>query len=470
MSRPPPGIDGAAELRRAVELHRSGRWAEAADQYERVLRLQPGNPHALLGCGTARLQMGHHESGLALLDRLLAIAPNDPVALSNRGNALRALGRPAEALRSYDLAVAARPDYANAYFNRGLLLQELQRPDEALRDYDRAIALDADFADALYNKAVLLLSTGNYEEGWRLYEWRWRAAQSEAPAPVAQPLWLGDAPATGRRILLRAEGGLGDTIQFCRYAPLVADLGSQVLLEAPAPLVRLLAANVPGGIGVHPRGDPLPPFDLYCPLMSLPLALRTSMATIPATVPYLRADAGKVAAWRSRLGTRAGLRVGLAWTGNPLFRNDLARSIPFRLLERLVSLPVEFHVLQKEIRPDDLDALRRHPGVGLHHEQLADFSDTAALLEVMDLVISVDTAVAHLAGAMAKPVWILLPFFSDHRWFVSRTDSPWYPTAQLFRQQSAGDWAGVLTTIVKRLAQLAVGEAPGRPSTQAPGG
>lgn len=469
MIRSSPGAGGGGDLRRALELHRSGRWAEAAAEYQRLLKLQPSNPQALVGCGTAMLQMGELEAGLAMLDRLLELAPNDPVALSNRGNALRALDRSAEALRSYDRAIAIKPDYANAYFNRGALLQDLQRFDEALRDYDRAIALHPGFADAHYNKAVLLLAAGNYEEGWRLYEWRWKSAQSEALMPVGRPLWLGDQPLIGKRILLPAEGGLGDTIQFCRYAPLVAGMGARVLLEASGPLVRLLA-TLSDQVDICPRGEPLPAFDLYCPLMSLPLAFRTTVATIPAMVPYLRADAGKVASWRSRLGTTAKLRVGLAWSGNPSFRNDQARSIPFRLLEGLICLPVEFHVLQKEIRADELDALAGHPQVRLHQAELADFADTAALVELMDLVISVDTAAAHLAGAMAKPLWILLPFFTDHRWLLGRADSPWYPTAQLIRQQSSGDWVGALATLAQRLAALAAQGAPGLQSNEARGG
>lgn len=458
MTRQRPGADGGADLRRALELHRAGRWAEAAGEYQRLLQLQPRNPHALLGCGTVMLQTGEIEAGLAMLDRLLDVAPNDPTALSNRGNALRALGRAAEALRSYDRAIAARPDYANAYFNRGALLQDLQRFDEALRDYDRAVALDPEFADAHYNKAVLLLATGNYEDGWRLYEWRWKSAQGESLAPLGRPLWLGDEAVRGRRILLRAEGGLGDTIQFCRYVPLVADLGAEVLLDAPAPLAPLLS-SLPGRIDICRRGEPLPAFDLYCPLMSLPLALRTTAETIPATVPYLQADAGKAAIWRGRLGPATRPRVGLAWSGNPSFRNDSARSIPFRLLENLVRLPVEYHVLQTEIKADDLEALQGHPQVRLHHGELADFADTAALVELMDRVISVDTAVAHLAGAMAKPLWILLPFFTDHRWFVGRADSPWYPTAQLFRQPASGDWQAVVTSLERRVADLATGRA-----------
>ncbi len=440
-----------ADIRRPIELHRSGRLAEAAAEYERLLAAQPGDPQLLLGFGTLLLQTGDIDRGLALIDRLLAVLPRHPIALSNRGNALRALGRPAEALASYDLAIGAKPDYGGAWYNRGALLHEMLRFDEALRDYDRAIALNPDSADAQWNKALLLLITGDYERGWRLYEWRWKGPLEDAVRSFVQRPWLGGEPPQGRRILLHAEAGLGDTIQFCRYAPLVEALGAEVVLEVQAPLLPL-ASSLKGSRQLVRRGDPLPAFDLHCPLMSLPLALGTTVATIPATVPYLSADPAKVDDWRRRLGPRSGPRIGLAWSGSSIYRNDRERSLPLGLLGGLLALPAEFHVLQKEIRPEDLAALERHDQVRVQADQLRDFSDTAALLELMDLVISVDTSVAHLAGAMGKDVWILLPFLPDHRWFLARIDSPWYPTATLLRQPRPGDWPAVMNELGRRLA------------------
>ena len=448
----------ASGAHRAVELHRAGRLADAAIEYERLLEAFPGHPQLLLGLGTVRLQLGELERGLALLDRLLAAVPNHPLALSNRGNALRALGRPEEALRSYDRAIAARPDHASAYYNRGALLHEMRRFDQALRDYDRAIALSPDLAEVQWNKALLHLVNGNYEEGWRLYEWRWRGPQKDMLRPFAQPLWLGREPLRGRRILLHAEAGLGDTIQFCRYAPLVAALGAQVDLEVPAPLLALVS-TLRAPCNLIRRGDPLPEFDLHCPLMSLPLALGTTVATIPADVPYLYADPAKVEDWKRRLGAGSAPRIGLAWSGSAIYQNDRQRSLPLGALAELMSLPVEFHALQKDIRADDREALRELGRVRLHEGRLNDFSDTAALLELMDLVVSVDTSVAHLAGAMGKPVWVLLPFLPDHRWFLDRADSPWYPTATLLRQSRQGDWPGVIAELARRLATF---DPPGR--------
>jgi tetratricopeptide (TPR) repeat protein len=463
VKRPPrsPPLAGAAPagIREAIELHRSGRLAEAVAAYQRMLAALPDEPQLLLGFGTLLLQAGELQRGLALLDRLLAVAPNHPVALSNRGNALRSLGRAAEALASYDRAIAAKPDYASAYYNRAALLQELRRFDEALRDYDRAIALSPQLADAHWNKALLHLVRGNYEDGWRLYEWRWQGPQKDEVRSFAQPLWLGREPLQGRRILLHAEAGLGDTIQFCRYAPLVSALGAQVALEVQAPLQSLLA-TLKGAHRLVRRGDPLPEFDLHCPLLSLPLALKTTVAAIPAAVPYLFADPQKVNDWRLRLGAAARPRVGLAWSGSALYSNDRERSMPAGLLAELLSLPVEFHVLQKEVRPDDLATLQRLGRVQWHGERLHEFSDTAALVELMDLVVSVDTSVAHLAGALGKEVWILLPFNPDHRWLLDRSDSPWYPTATLLRQSRPGDWPGVVTEAVRRLAAFAARHEP----------
>jgi tetratricopeptide (TPR) repeat protein len=451
----------AAEVGRVVELHRAGRLAEAAAAYHRLLEASPRDPQLLLGFGTLLMQTGDLEGGLALLDRLLAVVPGHPVALSNRGNALRALGRHAEALASYGRAIAARPDYAGARYNRAALLQELRRFDEALLDYDRAIALGPDAVDAHWNKALLHLATGNYEEGWRLYEWRWKGPQKEALRHFAQPLWLGGESLQGRRILLHAEAGLGDTIQFCRYAPMVAALGAQVLLEVPAPLLALASTLRPPCLLVR-QGDPLPAFDLHCPLMSLPLALRTTVATIPAAVPYLHADPARVNDWKVRLGDGRRPRVGIAWSGSALYRNDHERSLPLDLLAGVLALPLEFHVLQKDIRPEDQATLDRLGRAHRHAEHLRDFADTAALVERMDVVVSVDTSVAHLAGAMGKPVWILLPYTPDHRWFLDRPDSPWYPTATLLRQAVAGDWAGVVSDLTRRLAALTSGWADDR--------
>jgi hypothetical protein len=267
-------------------------------------------------------------------------------------------------------------------------------------------------------------------------------------------LWLGHQTIVGKTLLIYAEQGLGDVIQFCRYATTVEALGAKVIVEVPAPLVPLIS-TLKGNFTIVEQGKPLPAFDLQCPVMSLPLAFKTSVATIPAEVPYLYADSGKQKVWQERLGNKTRIRVGLVWSGTKDHKNDHNRSIPLKLMKPLMRLPIEFHVLQKDIRSEDAVVLSQLKKMYSHQAELHDFSDTAALVQEMDLVISVDTSVAHLAGALAKSVWILLPFMPDYRWMLDRADSPWYPTATLVRQPAIGDWTSVILEITKRLETMA---------------
>jgi hypothetical protein len=301
---------------------------------------------------------------------------------------------------------------------------------------------------------MLKLLLGDYEEGWELYEWRWKDWGRDFVRPFPQPLWLGDAPIAGKTLLIHPEQGLGDFIQCCRYIPMVEAMGAKVLVEVTAPLVPLIS-TLKGSFSVVRSGQPLPHFDFHCPIMSLPLAFRTTVETIPANVPYLFADPARKALWQQRLGPRTRMRVGLAWSGNPSHKNDLNRSMPFRALAPWLALAVDFHVLQKDIRPEDAAALAQFPNVQVHSAELGDFADTAALADEMDLVISVDTSVAHLAGALGRPLWVLLPFNPDYRWFLDRSDSPWYPSATLFRQPALGDWDSVVAAVEAQLHNAA---------------
>lgn len=267
----------------------------------------------------------------------------------------------------------------------------------------------------------------------------------------SQPLWLGDQPIAGKTILIYPEQGMGDFMHFCRYVSLLEADAAKVILEVPSALISVIS-TLKGNFTLVEQGKPLPDFDLHCPIMSLPLAFKTSLATIPAEIPYLYADSQKRQRWRDLLGHQTIPRVGLVWAGSIGHKQDYKRSIPVQELQALLSLPMEFHALQKELRNDDLFLLGKYPQVHLHHNELTDFSDTAALIAELDLVISVDTSVAHLAGAMAKPVWILLPFAPDYRWLLERNDNPWYPTATLFRQTASGDWNGVIAEVSAKLA------------------
>jgi hypothetical protein len=361
--------------------------------------------------------------------------------MSNRAVTLQALDRLDEALASCERALLMRPDSAEALNNRASVLQELRRFDEALADYDRAVAIAPDYAEAQLNRALLLLLTGDFAQGWPAYEWR-RRLPSWVDRGFTQAEWSGEDIA-GKRLLLHAEQGFGDTIQFSRYAALVAQRGANVVLEVQPSLEPLLKGLE--GIEVVAAGHELPPFDLHCPLLSLPRLLTTTPNAIPGGVPYIAAPPDRVAAWASRLPTD-GLRVGLAWSGHRDNARDHERSIPFARLAPLTNIPgFRFVSLQKDMRDADADDFHRCGGIIDFSHGLRDFADTAAVIAQLDLVITVDTAVAHLAGAMGKPVWLLLPRVPDFRWLMDRTTSPWYPTARLFRKHAMDTWEGVIT-------------------------
>jgi tetratricopeptide (TPR) repeat protein len=383
-------------------------------------------------------------------DKAIALDPAHAGAHHNRGAVLHRLDRFEEAVASFDRAIAVSTTYANAFYHRGRALRELQRHDEALASYRQAIALDPDNAAAHWEAGLIALSHGDFAAGWQDYEWRFKVEEIASPRDLAQPQWRGDAPLVGRTILLHAEQGLGDAIQFVRYAPLVAARGAAVILEVQRPL----AALIQGMTGVSKlirHGEPLPEFDLHCPLASLPLAFATTRDTVPAPIP-MRPPAERIAAWRARL-PAATPRVGLVWSGDARRKNDRNRSMPFEMLAPLIATAgIRFVSLQKEAREADLQALRRCDSVIDLAAQLEDFADTAAAIALLDLVIAVDTSVAHLAGSLGMPVWILLPITVDWRWLIDREDSPWYPTARLFRQDSPGDWPSVIARVRQELA------------------
>ena len=403
--------------------------------------------------GNSLRSAGQFEAALASYDAALALDPDYAHAWCNRGVVHQALGRHDSALASYDRAIALAPRDAMAHYNRALLLQQNARWAEALASYERAVEADPQFADAQYNRALAQLYCGDYASGWRGFEWRWQNAQRLSIGERrhgALPLWLGSEPLAGRRILLYDEGGFGDTLQFCRYAGVLAAQGATVLLEVQAPLVPLLT-RIPGVTAVFAAGSALPPVDFQCPLMSLPLACGTTLDTVPAGVPYLLPDPRLVADWQARLGPHTAPRVGIVWSGNPNNRIDASRSL--RLADWLPYLPPEFtyHRLQRDVRAADADALRAAPQVVPADERLLDFDGTAALACCMDLIVSVDTSLLHLAGALGRPVWGLLAATPDWRWLRERSDSPWYPTLQLYRQETPGDWVPVLQRVAADL-------------------
>ena len=428
------------------------------ESYERTLKLDDSHAEAHSNRGVLLQDVGDLSGALSSLERAIDRKSDFAHAYSNRGNVLKEMNRLAEALLSYEQALQLDPDMAEAHTNRGNVLKDLNRLDESLASHDEALKLNPDLADARFNRSVVLLTQGDYERGFAEYEWRWRVAHGVGDRDRRrriEPLWLGAEPLAGKSILLHGEQGLGDTIQFCRYVPLVAQRGARVILQVPPPLQRLMA-DLPGVAQCVADDDEAPACDFHCPLLSLPLAFGTTLQTVPAQMPYLRADAATVAAWRERIGPRTVPLVGLVWSGGVRPDNRQARApnqrrnMPLAALAPILQEDFEFVSLQKgEPAEAELDAGRAQGFARVREfaAYLTDFNQTAGLIEQLDLVISVDTSTAHLAGALGKPVWILNRFDSCWRWLTERNDSPWYPNARLYRQPSPGDWPAVVRQV-----------------------
>jgi tetratricopeptide (TPR) repeat protein len=477
-TRPPQQSAAAIPhlLTEALAHHQAGRLPDAERLYRQMLALDPRHPDGLHLLGVLAHQTGHHEAaiemirqaiannsreptfyshlGLALqaLGRMdeaaaqyrkaLALNPNLAEAHNNLGNTQKALGDLEHAVGSYERALVLNPDYVDAHSNLGLSLQLLGRFDEAAARYARAIALNPEYAHARWNQALLQLLFGDLASGLRNYEWRWQSANK--PRNLKQPQWRGE-PLHGDGILLDVEQGIGDTVQFLRYLPMVQAAGGSVVLGVPANLYRLVA-ELPGLAYLGTSGEPLPPFDWHCPLMSLPLAFGTTLETIPAETGYLSvpADAQRKAAalrWPAD-----GLRVGIAWAGSPTHLGDRFRSLPFPLLEPLLHIE-GLHFFSLQLGPEAAQLATTQAPITDLAPAITDLADTAALMQQLDLVIAVDTAVVHLAGALGRPVWVMLPFSPDWRWLLDREDSPWYPTMRLFRQPRFGDWPAVVDAV-----------------------
>ena len=479
----------AAHCNRGVALAELGEFAAALSSYDRAVSIKPDYATAHSNRGNAQKELGQLQAALSSFDRAVAIKPDLAEAYVNRGTVLKDLGQFEAALQSYDQAIGLRADLPEAHSNRGMVLKELERWDAALASYDRAIACKADFAEAHLNRGVLLaelnrlesavasydraiainpglaaayvnrsmacLLAGDLAAGWTDYEWRWKdeaGTNARERRDFRQPLWLGQPSPAGKSILIYGEQGLGDTLQFCRYAKPLAELGAEVILEVQKPLETLLK-GLAGVSHLAARGGVLPEFDYQCPLLSLPLAFKTRLESIPAAARYIHVDASRTAQWRDRLPAGSRPRVGLMWSGNAMHRRDRYRSLALADLIRYLPAEIHYVSLQKEVRESDAAALRSNAEVMDFADDQGDFSDAAALCECMDLVISVDTSVAHLSGALGKETWILLPFSPDWRWLLGRVDSPWYPTVRLYRQERIDDWSGVLGRVAADLVR-----------------
>jgi hypothetical protein len=415
------------------------------------------NPYtgALHEASLPALDAGRTEEAIPLLKLAIQSGADDPYFIYALGNCQFKAGQYAEASVALTTALRMDPTRAEAFNDLAVVLFVLGRNAEALACLQRSLALRPDLAEAQETDAIWLLRYGRFHEGWRKYEARFRTrANKHLWRAFTQPVWQGE-PLNGRTILLHAEQGLGDALQFVRYAPLVAGRGGRVILQVYAEVIPLLT-KLPGVAGIIDTKSALPPFDVHCSLLSLPLVFGTDLDSIPAAVPYLSVPADYLARWRRKLGPRRALRVGIAWSGNPSHRDDGRRSIPFDVFSTLLTdrPGIEFHVMQNELRAADRAALLDMPHVRNHADVPQDFGDAGALVSLMDLVISVDTSIAHLAGALDRPVWLLLAHLADWRWLLERDDSPWYPSIWLLRQPERGDWVSVLSTVASRLREM----------------
>lgn len=422
-----------------------GRTEAAVDAYREALRLAPGHSNALFNLGNAYMDMAAFESAIEPYRQAVAADSNNPEKHFNLANALMKADHFEDCLAPFEHALALKPDYVDALCNHASALQSLGRTEEAVRRLQKALALQPESADLHWNLALAALQHGDQETGWREYEWRWKMPNAAGfHRDFAQPQWRGE-PLDGRTVFIHTEQGFGDNLQFCRYVPMVAAAGGSVVLECRPELDRLFAGLAGVAARVH-LGDPVPDFDFYIPLMSLPHVFGTTLETVPGDVPYLSVPDGL--ATDSRLAGAAGFKVGLAWAGSPTRVDDHKRSLAFSDLTPLFDVPgVRFFSLQVGPGREQLSDCAADAPVTDLADGLHDFADTAAAIAALDLVVSVDTSVLHLAGALGKPAWGMMSQPTGYLWMNDRHDSPWYPSLRLFRQPAPGQWPAVISDI-----------------------
>ncbi|MCA3420001.1 MAG: tetratricopeptide repeat protein [Roseomonas sp.] len=474
--------DADAHHHRGHALADLQQFEEAYDAHEKAHRLQPHSAAYIAGMASVLCNLKRHNEAKPLIEKALAIQPDMELALLCRADTLLSEGRLQESLDPIEAVIAAHPYSLQGHFwrckilvllgqperalmlsaasrgielgnpltfiNHGFILGALNRFEEAIGFYDRALKIKPDDTEAHHNRAFALLTLGRFEEGWLAYEYRNLRKKPSLARNYSKPLWWGDEPLKDQKLFVYSEQGLGDTIHFGRYALLAAERGATVCLSVQKPLYRLFRGFHPKVLVISSTEVPVE-FDLHCPLLSLPLAFRTRLETIPAWPDgYLKAPEKEAARWAQRL--PRGRRIGLVWSGSNTHSNDANRSIALARLRPLFQSSDVWISLQKEVRERDQTALQASGLLDLTAE-LEDFADTAALISALDLVIAVDTSVAHLAAALGKPVWLMLPFAPDFRWLLDREDSPWYPSMRLFRQPRPGDWDSVITRIADAL-------------------
>ena len=487
-TKPASAVSLHTQFQMAVSFHSQGRWQDAAVLYDSIIAAQPGHADTWQMRGMLHAQAGEHAQAVKLISQAISLDPTKSAYFNNRGlaflaqqrltealadfqqaialepnlaqahcnlgNVLQELHRHKEAVACFDRAIDLQPDYADAFFNKANLWVMLKRPDKAIEDFDRALGFSPNDADYKYNKSIALLTNGQYESGWEFHEARWdRASTKHLRRQFSATLWLGREDIKNKKILLYAEQGLGDTIQFIRYLPMVIELGAQVFVEIQSPLFHLFK-GMEYSITWIKKGEALPIVDFHCPLMSLPLAFKTELNNIPSFPSYLSSDHAKKKVWENKLAPKNKPRIGIAWNGSSTHKNDQNRSISLAVFKSIISDDAVFYSLQNEYRTHDIKFILDHPEIIDSSDQLQDFSDTASLCDLMDLIITVDTSVAHLSGALGKSTWVLVPHNPDFRWFVDRQDSPWYPSIKLFRQNSFRNWNQTLAELSLELKKF----------------
>jgi Flp pilus assembly protein TadD len=417
--------------------------------YEQALRLAPNHVEARNNLGVALQSLGRLDEAEACYRDAIRLRPSFADAHSNLGNALHDRGMLDEAITSYREAIRLKPDYVDAHHNLGNVFRAQQRFSEAFASYDEAMRISPNHAQVRLSRALLWLQLGDFEPGWAEYEWRLQCKDYAMPS-FPKPMWDG-SPLNGQTILIYGDHGFGDTLQFIRYVPLVQKRGGHVIVAVREPLARVITSCA-GVEAVIPEGAVLPDFSVYIPAMSLPRIFGTTLATVPAAVPYLEADLGLSERWRSEMGREPGFRIGIAWQGNPAHARDRQRSFPLSQFEAIARLEgVRLFSLQKDFGTEQIASVATRFAVTDLASRQTDFMDTAAIMKNLDLVISADTSIVHLAGALGVPVWVALGFESDWRWLLDRDDSPWYPTMRLFRQARPGEWDDVFARMADAL-------------------
>lgn len=448
-----------AWLNKGIILHELKKYDEAIEHYSQAILIKNDYSDAHFNQGLSYAELKLYDKALIQYTNAISFNPRYAEAFLNKGITLFELKQFHAALDAYDQAIMLKSDYVEAWSNKGLILHTLGLFDDAVKCYEKALSLNPSYSLASWNLALLLLLIGNFESGLKAYDSRWHDEKvSDIGGGIrkfTKPLWLGENSLHGKTILLFGEQGLGDTLQFCRYATLVAQLGAKVILEVQEPLTPLLK-SIEGVSQVFTKGDLLPDFDYQSPLLSMPLAFKTTLTSIPSFKRYVYGNKNKIASWSEKLGKKTKFRIGVAWSSTSLYKYDHIRSILFSEFSQCLPLDsnkFEIICLQKVVKDADRDAFNSTK-IRFYGDELIDFSDTACLVENLDLVISTCTSVPHLSCALGIPTWLLLSYVPDWRWLLEREDSPWYPSAKLYRQKKWGEWNEVLKAIKADLTVL----------------